>query len=37
MSVNRAILVLVLTIVMCIASGGIAMRNLQEADPADIF
>lgn len=37
MNVNRAILVLVLTIVMCIASGGIAMRKLQEADPADIF
>jgi putative ABC transport system permease protein len=37
MSVDRAILVLVLTIVMCVASGGIAMRKLQEADPADIF
>lgn len=37
MSVNRAGLVLVLTIVMCVASGGIAMRKLQEADPADIF
>jgi putative ABC transport system permease protein len=37
MSVNRAVLVLILTIVMCIASGGIAMRKLQEADPADIF
>jgi putative ABC transport system permease protein len=37
MSVNRAVLVLVLTIVMCVASGGIAMRKLQEADPADIF
>jgi putative ABC transport system permease protein len=37
MSVQRAGLVLVLTIVMCVASGGIAMRKLQEADPADIF
>ncbi|AFY92111.1 ABC transporter permease DevC [Chamaesiphon minutus] len=37
MSVNRAFLVLGLTIVMCVASGGIAMRKLQEADPADIF
>jgi putative ABC transport system permease protein len=37
MSVNRAILVLILTIIMCVASGGIAMRKLQEADPADIF
>jgi putative ABC transport system permease protein len=37
MSVYRAVLVLILTIIMCIASGGIAMRKLQEADPADIF
>jgi putative ABC transport system permease protein len=37
MNTNRAVLVLVLTIVMCIGSGGIAMRKLQEADPADIF
>jgi putative ABC transport system permease protein len=37
MSVNRATLVLTLTIVMCVASGGIAMRKLQAADPADIF
>jgi putative ABC transport system permease protein len=37
MSLNRAILVLGLTIVMCIVSGGIAMGKLREADPADIF
>lgn len=37
MSVNRAVLVLILTIVMCVVSGSIAMRKLQEADPADIF
>lgn len=37
MSINRAVLVLVLTIVMCVVSGSIAMRKLQEADPADIF
>lgn len=37
MSVYRAVLVLVLTIIMCVASGGVAMRKLQEADPADIF
>ncbi|MCU0534074.1 MAG: ABC transporter permease DevC [Hydrococcus sp. Prado102] len=37
MSVNRATLVLTLTIVMCVASGSIAMRKLQAADPADIF
>ncbi len=37
MTVERAVLVLVLTIVMCTASGGVAMRKLQSADPADIF
>lgn len=37
MSVNRATLVLIMTLVMCIASGAIAMRKLQSADPADIF
>ena len=37
MSVNRAILVLILTIVMCVVSGGIAIQKLQSADPADIF
>jgi putative ABC transport system permease protein len=37
MNFNRAGLVLILTIVMCVGSGGIAMRKLQEADPADIF
>ena len=33
----RAILVLVLTFVMCFISGAIAVRKLGEADPADIF
>lgn len=37
MKLNRAILVLVLTIVMCSLSGAISMRKLQSADPADIF
>ena len=37
MTLNRAVLVLLLTIIMCSASGRIAMRKLQEADPADIF
>ncbi len=37
MNVNRAITVFVLTIVMCLISGAIAMRKLQAADPADIF
>lgn len=37
MTVNRAITVFVLTVVMCSISGAIAMRKLQAADPADIF
>jgi putative ABC transport system permease protein len=37
MTVERAIQVLILTIVMCMISGAIAMRKLQAADPADIF
>lgn len=37
MTANRAAFVLALTVVMCTVSGGIAMRKLQAADPADIF
>ncbi|MBH8577415.1 FtsX-like permease family protein [Nostocaceae cyanobacterium CENA369] len=37
MSFDRAILVLILTIVMCFFSGTIAVRKLRSADPADIF
>lgn len=37
MTANRAGMVLGLTIVMCAASGAVAMRKLQAADPADIF
>ena len=37
MTVNRAVLVSILTIIMCTASGIVAMRKLQTADPADIF
>lgn len=37
MTLERAILVLVLTIVMCGISGAIATRKLHSADPADIF
>jgi putative ABC transport system permease protein len=37
MTVNRAILVLILTIIMCSISGGIALRKLRSADPAEIF
>ena len=37
MPISRTIVVLLLTIIMCIASGAIATRKLQSADPADIF
>ncbi|MBW4504744.1 MAG: ABC transporter permease DevC [Scytonema hyalinum WJT4-NPBG1] len=37
MSSKRAIMVLILTLIMCFASGTIAVRKLQSADPADIF
>jgi putative ABC transport system permease protein len=37
MNVECATTVLTLTIVMCSASGAIALRKLEAADPADIF
>lgn len=37
MTAERAISVLILTIVMCSASGAVAMRKLRSADPADVF
>ncbi|MBM0745087.1 FtsX-like permease family protein (plasmid) [Phormidium sp. CLA17] len=37
MTVTRALMVLVLTIVMSMLSGAIATRKLQSADPADMF
>ncbi|HEY9628998.1 MAG TPA: ABC transporter permease DevC [Coleofasciculaceae cyanobacterium] len=37
MTLERATTVLVLTLVMCTASGAIATRKLRSADPADIF
>ena len=37
MTLSRAVLVLVLTLIMCTASGGVALRKLQSADPADVF
>ncbi len=37
MSFDRAVMVLILTILMCIISGAIAVRKLRSADPADIF
>jgi putative ABC transport system permease protein len=37
MKASRAAVVLLLTIIMCSASGAIAARKLRSADPADIF
>ncbi|MEH1825851.1 MAG: ABC transporter permease DevC [Nostoc sp.] len=37
MSFDRAVMVLILTMLMCIISGAIAVRKLSAADPADIF
>lgn len=37
MTLNRAILVLILSIIMCCVSGAIAVKKLSAADPADIF
>ena len=37
MSFERATMVLILTMLMCIISGAIAVRKLHSADPADIF
>ena len=37
MVLGRALLVLILTIIMCSISGLIAVRRMRKADPADIF
>ncbi|MGQ4648467.1 ABC transporter permease DevC [Lyngbya aestuarii] len=37
MTVSRALLVFILTLIMCFISGAIATRKLQSADPADMF
>ncbi len=37
MNLNRVVMVLILTIIMCFISGAIAVRKLKSADPADIF
>lgn len=37
MTSERATTVFLLTLVMCVSSGAIAMRRVQAADPADIF
>ncbi|ELR98422.1 ABC transporter permease DevC [Gloeocapsa sp. PCC 73106] len=37
MTLNKAVTVLILTVIMCCLSGLIAVRKLAAADPADIF
>jgi putative ABC transport system permease protein len=37
MTANRAVFVLLLTVVMCLCSGLLAIRKLRSADPADLF
>lgn len=37
MTLDKALTVLILTVVMCMGSGAIAVRKLSAADPADIF
>ena len=37
LTVPRAALVLVLTVLMCAASGVLTVRKLRSADPADLF
>jgi putative ABC transport system permease protein len=37
MNPERAIMVFCLAVIMCMASGAVAVRKVQDADPADIF
>jgi putative ABC transport system permease protein len=37
MTQQRGITVLILTVIMCVVSGAIAVRKVADADPADIF
>ena len=37
MKLDRVIAVFILTVIMCISSGAIALGKLRQADPADIF
>ncbi|MEM9245916.1 MAG: ABC transporter permease DevC [Cyanobacteria bacterium P01_F01_bin.153] len=37
LTASRAVLVLILTAIMCLISGAIAARQLESADPADLF
>lgn len=37
MTAQRSLMVFCLTVIMCMVSGAIAVRRVQDADPADIF
>ena len=37
MTTERAIMVFIFTIIMCCASGSLAMRRIRSADPAEVF
>ncbi|HEY9752465.1 MAG TPA: ABC transporter permease DevC, partial [Coleofasciculaceae cyanobacterium] len=37
MTADRALNVFILTVIMCVLSGAIAVRKVQDADPAEIF
>jgi putative ABC transport system permease protein len=37
MTLERAITVFILTLIMCLGSGAIALNKLRKADPADIY
>jgi putative ABC transport system permease protein len=37
MTANRAVFVFLLTVIMCLCSGLLAIRKLRSADPADLF
>jgi putative ABC transport system permease protein len=37
MTASRVVLVLLLTVMMCLCSGLLAIRKLRSADPADLF
>jgi putative ABC transport system permease protein len=37
MKPDRALIVVILTVIMCSISGLVAVRRLRKADPADVF
>ncbi|MEM9163149.1 MAG: FtsX-like permease family protein, partial [Cyanobacteria bacterium P01_F01_bin.4] len=37
MTTNRVLTLLVMTFIMCLVSGAIAVRRVQSTDPADVF